>query len=66
MSILIGLTGNIGSGKTLAASYFNELGTYIIDADLISRQLVLPHEPAWEERFVWELRVSFLCRGTGD
>ena len=49
MSILIGLTGNIGSGKSLAASYFNELGTYIIDADLISRQLVVPHQPAWEE-----------------
>ena len=42
MSILIGLTGNIGSGKSLAASYFKELGTYIIDADLISRQLVFP------------------------
>ena len=49
MSILIGLTGNIGSGKSLAASYFKELGTYIIDADLISRQLVVPHQPAWKE-----------------
>jgi len=49
MSILIGLTGNIGSGKSLAASYFKELGTYIIDADLISRELVVPHQPAWEE-----------------
>ena len=49
MSILIGLTGNIGSGKSLAASYFKELGTYIIDADLISRQLVVPHHPAWVE-----------------
>ena len=49
MSILIGLTGNIGSGKSLAASYFKELGTYIIDADLISQQLVVPHQPAWEE-----------------
>jgi len=49
MSILIGLTGNIGSGKSLAASYFQELGAYIIDADLISRQLVVPYQPAWEE-----------------
>ena len=49
MSILIGLTGNIGSGKSLAASYFKDLGTYIIDADLISRQLVVPHQPAWDE-----------------
>ena len=49
MSILIGLTGNIGSGKSLAASYFKELGAYIIDADLICGQLVVPHQPAWEE-----------------
>ena len=49
MSILVGLTGSMGSGKSLAASYFKELGAYIIHADLISRQLVVPHEPAWEE-----------------
>jgi len=49
MSILIGLTGNIGSGKSLTASYFKELGAYIIDADLISRELIIPHQPAWEE-----------------
>ena len=49
MSLLIGLTGNIGSGKSLTASYFKELGAYIIDADLISRELVIPHQPAWEE-----------------
>ena len=49
MSILIGLTGNIGSGKSLAASYFKELGAYIIDADLICGQFVAPHQPAWKE-----------------
>ena len=53
MSILIGLTGNIGSGKSLAASYFKELGTYIIDADLISRELVAPNQPACEEIVDW-------------
>ena len=49
MSILIGLTGNIGSGKSLAASYFKELGAFIIDADLICRELVVPYKPAWKE-----------------
>jgi dephospho-CoA kinase len=49
MSILIGLTGNMGSGKSLAASYFKELGAFIIDADLICRQLVVPYKPAWNE-----------------
>ena len=49
MSILVGLTGGMGSGKSLAASYFKEQGAYIIDADLISRQLVEPGQPAWKE-----------------
>ena len=49
MSILVGLTGSMGSGKSLAASYFKELGAYVIHADLICRQLVAPNEPAWNE-----------------
>ena len=49
MSILVGLTGSIGAGKSLAASYFEELGTYIIYADKIGRNLVVPHKPAWGE-----------------
>ena len=49
MSILVGLTGSIGSGKSLVASYFEELGSYIIYADLIGRDLVFPYKPAWNE-----------------
>ena len=49
MSTLIGLTGGIGSGKSLAASYFKELGAIIIYADCISRQLVEPGQAAWKE-----------------
>lgn len=49
MSILVGLTGGMGSGKSLAASYFKGLGAYIIHADSLSRQLAAPHQPAWEE-----------------
>ena len=49
MSILVGLTGGMGSGKSLAASYFKELGAHIIHADLLSRQLAAPYQPAWEE-----------------
>lgn len=51
MSTLIGLTGGIGSGKSLAASYFKELGAKIIHADRISRQLVEPGQAAWKEIF---------------
>jgi len=51
MSVLVGLTGCIGAGKSLAASFFLEQGAYIIDADKICRQLVKPGKPAWKEIF---------------
>lgn len=40
--LLIGLTGGIASGKTLVSNYFSELGTPVIDADLLAREVVLP------------------------
>ncbi len=47
--LIIGLTGNIGSGKSLAAAYLKELGAGIIDADLIARRVVEPESPALNE-----------------
>lgn len=38
--MIIGLTGQIGGGKTTAAKIFAELGATIVDADLIGRQVV--------------------------
>ena len=49
MSLLVGLTGGMGSGKSLAASYFGEFGAQVIDADRISQELVAPEKPAWKE-----------------
>ena len=49
MSLLVGLTGGIGSGKSLAARFFKEEGAYIIDADKLSRDLVQPDKPALKE-----------------
>ena len=51
MSVLVGLTGCMGAGKSLAASFFLEQGAYIIDADVICRELVKPGKPAWKEIF---------------
>lgn len=47
--LVIGLTGGIGSGKTAVADLFSELGVPVIDADELSRTVVMPGEPAFEE-----------------
>jgi len=49
MSKVIGLTGQIGSGKSLAASFLMELGAAVIDADALARQVVAPGQPAYAE-----------------
>lgn len=49
MSLLVGLTGGIGSGKSLAAKFFAEQGAHIIDADRISHDLVRQGQPALKE-----------------
>ncbi|TEB09547.1 dephospho-CoA kinase [Pelotomaculum propionicicum] len=47
--IVIGLTGNIGSGKSTVARRLAELGAKIIDADKVARQVVMPGSPCLEE-----------------
>jgi len=42
----IGLTGGIASGKSAVAAEFASLGIPVIDADVISRELVEPGQPA--------------------
>ncbi len=42
------LTGGIGSGKSLAASYFHRHGIAIIEQDDISREVVEPGEAAYK------------------
>lgn len=49
MTYLIGLTGGIGSGKTVASNHFGELGVPIIDTDVIAREIVEPSQPALTE-----------------
>ncbi|MBI3344734.1 MAG: dephospho-CoA kinase [Gammaproteobacteria bacterium] len=42
----VGLTGGIGSGKSTVAGLFAKLGTPVLDADVIARELVVPGAPA--------------------
>lgn len=41
--LIVGLTGGIGSGKSVAAEFFAALGVPIIDSDIIARE-VLEHD----------------------
>jgi len=47
--ILLGVTGGVASGKTTVARMIENLGAFTIDFDLLSRVVVEPHKPAWEE-----------------
>ena len=40
MAFVVGLTGGIGSGKSLAAQFFSQLGALVIDADQLARSAI--------------------------
>ena len=40
MAFVVGLTGGIGSGKSLAAQFFSQLGALVIDADQLARTAI--------------------------
>ena len=46
MSLIIGLTGGIGSGKTTAAKFFASLGADLVDTDAIAHELTQPQGAA--------------------
>ena len=45
---LIGLTGNIATGKSLVRTMLQELGAATIDADLVAHQVMLKGEAAYD------------------
>lgn len=47
MTLIIGLTGSIGTGKSTIANHFKTLQIPVVDADLIARQVVEPGEDAY-------------------
>jgi dephospho-CoA kinase len=42
----VGLTGNIGSGKSVVAESWRRLGAQVVDADRLAREAVAPGSPA--------------------
>lgn len=49
MSLIIGLTGGIGSGKSTVANEFKEFGIQVVDADKVAREIVEPGKAALNE-----------------
>lgn len=54
--LILGLTGKTGAGKSTVASYMKEKGCFIIDGDVVAREIVAPCSPA----------LSELCKAFGD
>jgi dephospho-CoA kinase len=46
---VLGLTGGIGSGKSMVAQMFARLGAVVVDADQLAREVVEPGQPALQE-----------------
>lgn len=49
MSLIVGLTGGIGSGKTTVADYFASLGAAVVDTDVIAHELTVAQGAAMPE-----------------
>jgi len=43
---VVGLSGGIGSGKTVASDHFARLGVNVVDTDILARKIVEPGSPA--------------------
>lgn len=59
--LLVGLTGNIASGKSTVARLFSEYGATIIDADLLARDAVEPGTQALQrirERWGYDILTA--------
>ncbi len=42
---VVGLTGGIATGKTAVSNMFRNLGAFVVDADKIARELIVPGSP---------------------
>jgi dephospho-CoA kinase len=60
MAYLIGLTGNVATGKSLVARMLSELGAYVIDADALVHDLEQKGAPVYDA-IVAAFGAGILC-----
>ena len=48
-NLILGITGNIASGKSLVAEAFARHGAALVDADQLARQIVAPQSPVLQQ-----------------
>ena len=58
--MIVGLTGGIGSGKSAAAKIFVELGIDVIDADELSKNVLIENQKA-KKIFVEKFGHKYIC-----
>lgn len=46
---VIGLTGNIGTGKSTVTRMLADLGATVIDADKLAHEVIAPGTPGWQQ-----------------
>lgn len=49
MTLIIGLTGGIGSGKSVASQWFEQHNIFVVDADIVAREVVAQGQPTLEK-----------------
>lgn len=64
--LILGLTGKTGAGKSTVASYLKEKGCFIIDGDVVAREIVTPSSPALDELCEAFGKDILFCDGSLD
>lgn len=49
MSLILGLTGGIGSGKSTLSGFFKKLNVVVVDADIVAREVVQKGRPVLQK-----------------
>lgn len=46
---IVGLTGGFGSGKSTVAHFFEELGAFVVDSDMLAHEALMKGSPAYDK-----------------